>query len=112
MKRETHIGSKWAGEPSDTPEQLLEMLAKEPLDRSFERYSSFCYRPFHDDGKRKPLYPDNPNIRTFFGNFFRVSYVFNLDTDDADLIRRLRRAIRANQKRADYLSQDKPKGGK
>ena len=33
---------------------------------------------------------------------------FEIDTDDADTIKALRRAVRANQKRPDYLAQAKP----
>jgi len=109
-------GSKWFGEEPDTIEKLLEVLAVEPLDRKFENFGNFIYKPFtwkYGRGNRivndKPMYPDNPAMLNFFGNFLRVSHVFNITTDDPVIIAKLRKAIRANKKRPDYLSQDKPK---
>jgi len=112
----TSNGSKWYGEEQDTIDKLLEVLAVEPLDRSFENFGNFIYKPFTWKYGRgnyivndKPMYPDNPGALNFFGNFLRVSHVFNITTDDKAIIAKLGKAIRANQKRSDYLSQDKPK---
>lgn len=97
-------GSKWAGEAPDTIEQLIEVLAQHPLDRRFEDYGNFIDRdPEWLDGSTKP------GVVIFFGNFLTVSHVFNIETDDPEVIERLNRAIKANKRRADYRSQDKPK---
>ena len=100
MKTETKIksnGSKWYGEQPDSIEKLLEVLETEPLDKSFERYGNF-YEP--TEGISGSI--------NFFGNFFTVSHVFNIDTNDIKLIKKLANAIENNKKRADYISQDRP----
>ena len=91
-------GSKWAGQEQDTIETLIEVLGETPLDRSFEAYGNFAYKLEGAPG----------NVR-FFGNFLHQSHVFNIDSDDQSVISRLTKAIRLNQKREDYLSQQKPK---
>ena len=84
-------GSKWAGQAPDSVDKLLSVLQEYPLDRTFEDYGNFIQR----DGK---------TVR-FWGNFYNLSHVFQIDTDDPDLISRLSGAVRDNQKREDYLSQ-------
>jgi hypothetical protein len=103
----TSNGSKWAGEEPDTIETLLEVLAEHPLDRRFEVYGNFIQKnPRLANGWGRVS--DNPETRIFWGNFFTVSHVFHIETTDRELITRLTLAIRRNQARADYLSQDKP----
>lgn len=117
-------GSKWAGQEPDSVKELLDVLELEPLDRSFERYGNFitlnpcegvrnpdwCYgspsgvEPWID-GKR--IFAVD-GVAHFFGNFFKLSHVFSIYTNDADTISKLTKAIRANQLRRDYLSQDNP----
>ena len=92
-------GSHFTGEKPDTLDELCEVLASEPLDRDFEAFGNFVLSDAY------------PVIR-FWGNFANVSHVFSIDTDDGVTINRLTKAIRANQKRPDYLSQPKPKRGK
>lgn len=48
-------------------------------------------------------------MTSFFGNFYTVSHVFNIDTDDEAIIKPLTEAIKANQLRPDYLAQPVPK---
>lgn len=92
-------GSKWAGEAPDTLADLLKVLASHPLDRNFEQYGNF-------------IYAGDPAILSgttrFWGNFFTISHVFNIDTDEPEVIDALTRAIRANQQRQDYLAQPDP----
>lgn len=83
-------GSKWAGQAPDTVEQLLTVLATQPLDSTFEDYGNFITRSRIG------------RTVSYFGNFRNVSHVFNIRTDDPSVIRRLSRAIRANQRRPDY----------
>jgi len=101
MKTKTIIhsnGSKWYGELSDTIEKLLEVLAEEPLDRKFEAYGDFCYS----------LEDLSGGVR-FFGNFFELSHVFRIDTNDLDLIKKLAAAIDTNKQMPGYAAQPRPK---
>ena len=87
-------GSKWLGQEPDTIEKLLEVLAAQPLDRSFEAFGNFvtpCER--------------KPSFTSIFVNFYHLSHVFNIDSNDPAIVERLSAAIRANQRRPDYLSQ-------
>lgn len=91
-------GSKWAGQEPDSVEYLLKVLNDEPLDRTFENYGNFVY-----------LNENNLETVVFFGNFFRISHVFNIETDDESTIENLISAIEANRRRSDYSSQKIPK---
>lgn len=77
-------GSHWMGESEDTIEQLIAVLETQPLDPTFETCGNFVFTD------------DDPETH-FFGNFYTVSHVFRLDTDDAALIERLTSLIRANK---------------
>ena len=104
-------GSKWAGEEPDTVATLLMVLAKHPLDRRFEAYGNFVQKnPRLANGPGR--LSEDPETRLFWGNFFTVSHVFRIETTDRELIGRLTLAIRKNQQRDDYLSQEQPKGSK
>lgn len=81
-------GSKWAGESPDTLETLLEVLTREPLDPSFEKYGNFV------------LKDRSPVIRVW-GNFFALSHVFSID-GTAEELAPLIAAIRLNQCSAAY----------
>ena len=103
-------GSKWAGQEPDPINTLVEVLATVPLDRTFETYGNF-YQPTpnfcgqfgeHNHGS------EFEGLPCFSGNFFSLSHVFCIYTDDYELISRLLTAIDINQHRPDYLSQDKP----
>lgn len=84
---------------------LFDRLASNVLDRTFEAYGNFVeIDPLNEKGAA--IYPSG--TASFFGNFFDYSHVFNIATDDRDLIDRLTAAIRANQQRADYLAQQTP----
>ncbi len=96
-------GSKWAGEAPDAIDKLCEVLGEYALDRSWERYGAGVFITAPD--------PDSPvhnGAHHFFGNFAKLSHVFNIDTDEPEVIERLTRAIRANQQTAEYLAQDEP----
>lgn len=84
-------GGTWAGEPPDSIDQLLAVLAREPLDPRFEPYGNFVIH-------------EHPPVVRFWGNFFHVSHVFAIDTDEPALIARLTEAIRANQQTAAYAA--------
>ncbi|OAS26304.1 hypothetical protein [Methylobacterium platani] len=76
-------------------EALFARLESDTLDRSFEAYGNFVEECSN-------------GMTSFFGNFLTYSHVFNVMTDDADLIERLTAAIRRNQQSADYLDQTLP----
>lgn len=117
-------GSKWAGEKPDPIEKLFEVLENHPLDKRFERFDFIEKNPlklkfaeinghkvFISDGRGNyvtdgPLYPDK-NVTVFSGNFLTVSHVFNIATDDKELIEKLTKAIKRNMNRADYITQDR-----
>jgi hypothetical protein len=101
------------GPPSHHPQEsldlLFDLLATEPLDRKFEQFGNFLYAA----GSQRHGFV-NPELRDaarrdklvhVWGNFLHRSHVFSISTNDKQLLQRLSRAIRANQKRADYLSQ-------
>lgn len=105
-------GSKWAGDEPDEIEVLLKRLASEPLDPTFEAYGNFITKnpqgcvyvgrgQYFETGR---LYPEHPGTCSFFGNFLNVSAVFDIHTNDEALIAKLEQAIRANQRRADYVA--------
>lgn len=115
-------GSKWAGSPADPIEKLYEMLELHALDRVFERFGNFIQvaprvclsltRDFQTGIQTAVegglMYPENPLTQRFQGNFLLVSHGFSIDTDEPEVIDKLTRLIRANQKRPDYLSQKEP----
>lgn len=82
-------GSKWAGESPDGIDVLEHRLRTETLDPRFERYGNFIRK-------------ERGGPWTLFGNFLTYSHVFNIRTDDAALVRRLRRLIRRNQATTAY----------
>ena len=101
------MGSHYDGEGVAAIDGLFAMLAEHPLDRSFEEYGNFAYS-LDEDTDYIARFPEWAGHTAFFGNFYDYSFVFNFKTDDAVLIERLTTAIRANQQRPDYLSQQTP----
>lgn len=93
-------GSKWAGQEPDTINDLLSLLSRETLDPTFEKYGGFI----------QVLYDRGASETNFFGNFANVSHVFDILTDDEDIIQALRSAIRANQATAAYAVERKARG--
>lgn len=110
----TSNGSKWAGEKPDTIEQLLEALENNALDRTFENYGNFiikCTPEYWEENSRQGFMRGMKHLigtTHFFGNFYSLSHVFNIRTDEPDIVSKLTKAIRANQQRPDYQSQPKP----
>ena len=92
------------GQEPATIETLLRVLGEYPLDRRFEAYGNFISKePILVSGERMH------GITSFFGNFFTLSHVFNIYTDDAEVVAKLTDAINANRKRKDYLAQPAPR---
>ncbi|MCR4307490.1 MAG: hypothetical protein NUV80_02940 [Candidatus Berkelbacteria bacterium] len=95
-------GSKWAGESPDDVANLLQVLTETPLDPSFENYGNFiCPDPcegVRDNGKwvdGKRLF--DVSMTHFHGNFFTLSHVFSIYTNDPETIQALTKAIKENQ---------------
>lgn len=72
---------------------LRARLASNTLDPIFEAHGNFIYAS-----------EDEPLMTSFFGNFWDVSAVFCVDTDDADLAAELTALVRANQATPAYLA--------
>lgn len=88
-------GSKWAGESPDSLDRLEEVLATEVLHPSFEHHR-----------RDKPPFRDVTEAGTtlFHGNFWEVSHVFAVETDEPETIARLRSLIDANMQRPEYVA--------
>lgn len=69
-------------------EALFARLASHTLDPIWEEYGNFSEK---DD----PAI--DPGFTRFFGNFYDYSHVFQIDSNDPDVVARLTAAIRANQ---------------
>ena len=94
-------GSKWCGKEPDTIEQLCEVLKEHTLDPEFEKLGNFVN---HNPQWIKPNAQEKyAGCTQIFGNFYTCSHVFNITTDDAELIARLEKLIRENQSTEAYL---------
>jgi len=82
-------GSKWAGQAPDPIETLFERLKEHALDPMFEEYGCFAVNLGN-------------GVVKFWGNFYELSAVFDIDTDDAELCHRLIAAIKANERTVAY----------
>jgi hypothetical protein len=97
IERKTVIdsnGSKWAGEPPDPIEKLYEVLQTHTLNPVFEKYGDFCFWA--------PDSPDQPAMIRFWGNFYALSHVFAIDTNEPAVIERLTTLISNNKSTPAY----------
>jgi hypothetical protein len=85
-------GSKWLGQAPDSVEDLLSVLAIEPLNPVFESYGNF-------------VLSDEMPVGTVrcWGNFANVSHVFQIEGTEAEM-RPVIDAIRANQDTEAYAA--------
>lgn len=90
----TEITANGSG-PIQPLDRLFEMLATEPLDPAFERYGNFVTHG-------TPGEYFETGVTHIWGNFRHYSHVFNIRTDDRELVAHLTAAIRANQKTQAY----------
>lgn len=108
-------GSKWADEEPDSVETLLEVLKSTPLARSQSPFIDptpvWTHQGFHAvDGYcyvASASQPEPGQVH-FSGNFWSLSHVFSIYTDDPAIIARLTETIKENMQRPDYLSQTQP----
>lgn len=82
MTRILSNGSKWAAQEPDPIEKLVELLQKEPLHPSFEKVGGFVRQ--------------YPAMTVFYGNFYRLSHAFSIETDDKELSAKLLSGIMEN----------------
>lgn len=101
MTEITSNGSKFAGEQPDSIEELIKVLRTEPLDPVFEEYGNFVNRTPHF--LHKEAQEKYNGCAQIFGNFAFYSHVFNILTDDAELIDSLEKLIRENQETESYI---------
>jgi hypothetical protein len=97
-------GSKWAGESPDTLDDLITVLGTHALAAKFEDYGNFvmkCTTTYLDalNGAGANL---APHALHFWGNFEELSHVFDVLTDDQEVIDRLVAAIKANKRTPAY----------
>src|SRR5574343_406883 len=85
-------GSKFAGQELDTLEDLFAMLQTYALDPDFEKYGNFFH---YTTGKHFEVYH-------FHGNFACISHVFDIRTNDPEVIDKLLNLIFDNQGNAVY----------
>lgn len=92
---------EYIGTPSNpgTIESLIETLANYALDPCFEEVGSLIEGPLKPEDFINLRHPPVEMLgkTMFFGNFYELSAVFRLYTDELDLIARLTKAIRDNQ---------------
>ncbi|EHK77705.1 hypothetical protein SM0020_12295 [Sinorhizobium meliloti CCNWSX0020] len=87
-------------------EALFDRLLTHTLDRTFEAYGNFIMRDEWVETQH------GKGAASFFGNFYDYSHVFNIITDDAELIERLTAAIEANKAKSSYIEQCPPFDGR
>ena len=93
-------GSKFYGQEPDTIEILLDVLNKETLDPIFEKYGNFIQRK--PNWLKKETAEKYKGCAVISGNFVSLSHVFNIITDDEELIQKLEQAINNNKQTAEY----------
>jgi hypothetical protein len=93
-------GSRWAGEQPTSLEELFDVLEHYALRRA--QYPNDC---FEESGAEMLRITGLPNFVRFSGNFYELSHVFSIDTDEPKLIARFRAAIAANIARPNYQAQ-------
>jgi hypothetical protein len=99
-------GSRWFGEEPATIDELVEILKVATLeDRFFGKYQDRR----EEEPKTFVLCPISKKEGTywFFGNFEENSHVFNIETNDAAVIAKLRAAIMANKGWKQYIGRCK-----
>ena len=113
------LGSKWLGQEPETIDRLLEVLKTHTIEERFfhkygiDRNGSLTYEkksivewrnqsPINDNYKNEIREGDYRNslpdgVYNFFGNFEDLSFVFNIVTDEIEIIDKIVPAIKANK---------------
>lgn len=88
-------GSKWYGQTPDTIEDLLKVLENEVLDPMYEDFGNFInLKPQWVKPEANEKYK---NCVKIFGNFSTISHVFDIITDEQEIISKLHEAITNNK---------------
>lgn len=95
-------GSKWAGEPDDTIDELIRVLEEYTLDPKFEGYGNFVNR--NPQWRTEEIEERYNGCTVIFGNFLSYSHVFNIVTDDEDMICQIEKLVEENKKRHAYIA--------
>jgi len=93
-------GSKWNGQEPDSINELIQVLNNYSLDPTFEDYGNFVNN--NPEWLKKEATEKYQGCTKFFGNFSPISHVFNIITDDAEIIEALTEAINNNKSTEDY----------
>ena len=89
-----------------TLEGLFELLAVQPLNRSFESYGDYLESPVWLKPSEVDWAPDGSDGEVSFeGNFYEYSRTFSITTNDPALIERFRVALEANRAMPGFLGQ-------
>lgn len=93
-------GSKWYGQEPDPIEVLFQVLENNTLDPTFEKYGDFVNRNPH--WLKKEAAEKYKGCTVISGNFATLSHVFNIITDDEELIRNFEVLVNNNKQRPEY----------
>jgi hypothetical protein len=98
-------GSKWYGQEPDSIETLLDAFSKYTLDPRFENYGDFV--------NLNPQWLNRVNAEKYagcasiFGNFMNGHGVFNIITDDQELIAKIAALVNQNKQTPEYKQHKK-----
>ena len=93
-------GSKWYGQQPDTIEDLIQVLNNYSLDPVFEAYGNFVQ--LNPQWLNQEIAEKYKGCSKFFGNFSSISHVFNIITDEPEVIKVLSEAINKNMATKEY----------
>jgi len=93
-------GSKWYGQEPDSIEELIQVLNKYSLDPTFEDYGNFIQ--LNPKWLKPEIAEKYQGCAKFFGNFSSISHVFNIITDEPEIIQVLTNAINKNIQTKEY----------
>ena len=93
-------GSKWCGQEPDSIWALVQVLNKYALDPTFENYGNFVNH--NPQWISQEIAEKYQGCLKFFGNFSSISHVFNIITDEPEVIQILTDAINKNIQTNEY----------
>ena len=98
-------GSTWGGQPMSSIPQLIQIMKKEVIEESF--FSNFRKRYGSDERVQMcPIINEGNGWFRFFGNFENLSHVFDIRTNNPEVIQKLRDAIKGNEGWSKYYEKN------